>query len=40
MHDMMRDGTAMMWGMGLAQLLVLIILVLIAAALIKYIFFR
>lgn len=36
MHDMMEP---MMWGMGLAHLLVLLILVLAVAALIKYLFF-
>lgn len=34
MHDMMGGG--MMWGMGLIWLLVLVVLVLAAAALIKY----
>jgi hypothetical protein len=38
MHDMM--GTEMMWGMGLAGLLVVLVLVLGLAALIKYLFFR
>jgi hypothetical protein len=37
MMDMMDGG--MMWGMGLVWLLVVIILVLGAAALIKYLFF-
>ena len=38
MHGMMGDGTmgTMMWGMGLFWLLVLVVLVLGAAALIKY----
>lgn len=38
MHDMMRDmmGGGMMWGMGLLWLLIVIVLVLAAAALIKY----
>lgn len=36
MHDMMGGG--MMWGMGLLWLLVLIVLVLAAAALVKYLF--
>ena len=36
---MMNDGW-MMWGMGLGQLLVLVIAVLLVAALIKYAFFR
>lgn len=34
MYDMMGGG--MMWGMGLIWLLVLVVLVLAAAALIKY----
>ena len=38
MHDMMGGG--MMWGMGLGGLLVLILLVLVIAALAKYLFFR
>jgi hypothetical protein len=32
-------GGAMMWGMGLIGLLVIIVLVLAAAALVKYLFF-
>lgn len=39
MQDMMTDG-GMMWGMGLGGWLVLLILVLVVAALIKYVFFR
>ena len=39
MNEMMMDG-AMMWGMGLGSWLGLLILVLAAAALIKYVFFR
>jgi hypothetical protein len=38
MMDQMMGG-GMMWGMGLIGLLVLIVLVLGAAALIKYLFF-
>jgi hypothetical protein len=34
MHDMMGGG--MMWGMGLLWLLIVLVLVLAAAALIKY----
>ena len=37
MMDMMSGG--MMWGMGLVGLLVIIVLVLAAAALVKYLFF-
>jgi hypothetical protein len=37
--SMMHDGI-MMWGMGLGGLLVLVILILVIAALIKYVFFR
>lgn len=36
MHDMMGGG--MMWGMGLIWLLVILVLVLGAAALAKYLF--
>ena len=36
MQGMMSEG--MMWGMGLAWLLVVVILILSAAALIKYLF--
>jgi hypothetical protein len=38
-HGMMGDGT-MMWGMGLIGLLVVVLLVLAAAALLKYLFSR
>lgn len=38
MNDMM--GSSMMWGMGLAGLLGIIVIVLVIAALIKYLFFR
>lgn len=38
MHDMMSGG--MMWGMGLVWLLVILALVLGAAALAKYLFFK
>ena len=38
MHDMMGGG--MMWGMGLFWLLIIIVLVLAAIALAKYIFSR
>ncbi len=37
MHDM---GPDMMWGMGVAGLIGAIVLALVIAALIKYIFFR
>jgi hypothetical protein len=37
MQDMMSE---MMWGMGLAGLIVLVLAVLAIAALIKYLFFR
>jgi hypothetical protein len=39
MHDALMDG-GMMWGMGLTGWLVLLVFVLIAAALIKYLFFN
>ena len=38
MLDMMGGG--MMWGMGLFGVVALVVLVLLAAALIKYLFFR
>ena len=34
---MMRD---MMWGMGIGQLLMLVLVALVIAALLKYLFFR
>jgi hypothetical protein len=37
MQDMMTD---MMWGMGLAHLLVIVLVILAVAALVKYLFFR
>ena len=38
MNNMM--GSGMMWGMGIAGLLGIIVVVLVIAALIKYLFFR
>lgn len=38
MNDMM--GSGMMWGMGLAALIGIIVIVLAIAALVKYLFFR
>jgi hypothetical protein len=38
MNDMMGGG--MMWGMGLAGLIGIVVIVLVIAALIKYLFFR
>ena len=38
-NSMMR-GPGMMWGMGIAHLLLLLVIVLAVAALIKYLFFR
>ena len=38
MMDQMMGG-AMIWGMGLIGLLIIIVLVLAAAALVKYLFF-
>ena len=38
MMDQMMGG-AMIWGMGLIDLLIIIVLVLAAAALVKYLFF-
>ena len=42
MHGMMGAGGmgAMMWGMGVIGLLAAIVLVLLAAGLVKYLFFR
>ncbi|EFI53087.1 conserved hypothetical protein [Afipia sp. 1NLS2] len=37
---MMGDMGTMMWGMGLFWLIVIVVLVLAAAALVKYLFFR
>ena len=37
---MMHDMGSMMWGMGLVWLIVIVVLVLSAAALVKYLFFR
>ncbi|MEA2832648.1 MAG: hypothetical protein QOG66_850 [Methylobacteriaceae bacterium] len=37
-NGMMSRG--MMWGMGIAHLLVLLVIILAVAALIKYLFFR
>ena len=37
MHDMMSSGMGpMMWGMGLLWILLIVVLVLAAAALVKY----
>lgn len=38
MNDMM--GSGMMWGMGLAGILGLLVIALVIAALVKYLFFR
>jgi hypothetical protein len=38
MHDLMGNG--MMWGMGLVGVLSVLVLILLLAALIKYVFFR
>ena len=37
MHDMMGGG--MMWGMGLVGILALLVVILLIAALVKYVFF-
>jgi hypothetical protein len=37
---MMHDMAGMMWSMGLVWLIVIAVLVLAAAALVKYLFFR
>jgi hypothetical protein len=36
----MMDHGAMMWGMGLIGVLAVLVLLLLAAALVKYLFFR
>jgi hypothetical protein len=36
----MMDGSGMIWGMGLGGLIVLVLVVLVIAALVKYVFFR
>ncbi len=38
MNDIMGGG--MMWGLGLARLLGLVVVILVIAALIKYLFYR
>ena len=38
MNGMMPSG--MMWGMGIGHILIAIVLILAAAALVKYLFFR
>jgi hypothetical protein len=38
MHDMMMGG-GMMWGMGVAGLLIILVVILGIAALVKYLFF-
>jgi hypothetical protein len=40
MMDHMRDDTTMMWGVGFGHLIGLIVLILIIAALVKYVFFQ
>ena len=40
MHDGMGDMSGMMWGMGIGYLLVVAVVLLVIAALIKYVFFR
>lgn len=42
MQGMMGDGTmgGMMWGMGLFGLITVAVVVLLIAALVKYVFFR
>jgi hypothetical protein len=37
---MMHDMGSMMWGMGLVWLIIIVVLVLAAAALVKYLFFQ
>ena len=40
MEDVMMMGDGMIWGMGLWGLLLAVLLVLVVAALVKYIFFK
>lgn len=40
MMDRMSDGMGMMWGIGAGHWLGLILVVLVIAALIKYVFFQ
>ena len=40
MHDGMGDMSGMMWGMGVGHLVVVAAVLLVIAALIKYVFFR
>jgi flagellar basal body-associated protein FliL len=37
---MMNNMGGMMWGMGLVWLIIIVVLVLAAAALVKYLFFK
>ena len=40
-HDSdMMDGSGMMWGIGISWLIGTIVVVLVIAALVKYLFFR
>lgn len=39
-HDMMNGSGGMMWGMGLFGLVILMLVLLVIAALAKYVFFR
>ena len=38
MHNMM--GGAMSWGMGISSLILIVVVILVIAALVKYLFFR
>jgi len=39
-NDMLNSTNGMMWGMGLFELLIVVVFALVVAALIKYVFFR
>lgn len=39
MMDWMMEGGGMIWGMALVSLLVIVVLILAAAALVRYLFF-
>jgi len=39
-NNMLNSMNGMMWGMGLFELLIVVVFALVVAALIKYVFFR
>jgi hypothetical protein len=40
MMDRMMDGVGGMWGMGFGGIVAILLLLLVVAALVKYVFFR